>query len=214
MRTSAVRCFIELCRLAIVGLLLTGPPANATTYDYVGKPFTNFYYPGCFYCELFGGGSLNGFVTFNFDTSNFTGAVTLSEGDVAQFASFEFPYYLPPINVYTTVRTLSGSFTFVNGSITDWDVEGRQYQQACGLGPGCAAGSISAVSTPTGDSRYVFNDNPGTDGGSSNNVGGVWIVEVPAVPEPSTWAMLLIGFAGIGFMAYRRKSNGPALRLA
>jgi hypothetical protein len=28
---------------------------------------------------------------------------------------------------------------------------------------------------------------------------------VAAVPEPSTWAMLLIGFAGIGFVAYRRK---------
>jgi hypothetical protein len=27
----------------------------------------------------------------------------------------------------------------------------------------------------------------------------------PPVPEPSTWAMLMIGFAGIGFMAYRRK---------
>lgn len=25
-----------------------------------------------------------------------------------------------------------------------------------------------------------------------------------AVPEPSTWAMMLIGFAGLGFMAYRR----------
>jgi PEP-CTERM motif len=28
-----------------------------------------------------------------------------------------------------------------------------------------------------------------------------------AVPEPSTWAMMLLGFAGIGFMAYRRKSK-------
>lgn len=28
-----------------------------------------------------------------------------------------------------------------------------------------------------------------------------------AVPEPSTWAMLLLGFAGIGYMAYRRKSK-------
>jgi phospholipase/lecithinase/hemolysin len=27
------------------------------------------------------------------------------------------------------------------------------------------------------------------------------------VPEPSTWAMMLLGFAGIGFMAYRRKSK-------
>lgn len=25
-----------------------------------------------------------------------------------------------------------------------------------------------------------------------------------AVPEPTTWAMMLIGFAGVGFMAYRR----------
>jgi len=30
------------------------------------------------------------------------------------------------------------------------------------------------------------------------------------VPEPSTWAMMLLGFAGVGFMAYRRKSK-PAL---
>jgi hypothetical protein len=31
-----------------------------------------------------------------------------------------------------------------------------------------------------------------------------------AVPEPSTWAMMILGFAGVGFMAYRRKSK-PAL---
>jgi hypothetical protein len=27
------------------------------------------------------------------------------------------------------------------------------------------------------------------------------------VPEPSTWAMMILGFAGLGFMAYRRKST-------
>jgi hypothetical protein len=35
-----------------------------------------------------------------------------------------------------------------------------------------------------------------------------------AVPEPSTWAMMILGFAGVGFMAYRRKQNGPAFRIA
>jgi hypothetical protein len=30
---------------------------------------------------------------------------------------------------------------------------------------------------------------------------------VAAVPEPSTWAMMLLGFAGIGFATYRRKRN-------
>jgi hypothetical protein len=34
---------------------------------------------------------------------------------------------------------------------------------------------------------------------------------VAAVPEPTTWAMTLLGFAGVGFMAYRRKSK-PAFR--
>jgi len=34
-----------------------------------------------------------------------------------------------------------------------------------------------------------------------------------AVPEPSTWAMMILGFAGVGFMAYRRKSK-PALLAA
>jgi PEP-CTERM motif len=28
-----------------------------------------------------------------------------------------------------------------------------------------------------------------------------------SVPEPSTWAMLVLGFAGVGFIAYRRKSK-------
>ena len=33
-----------------------------------------------------------------------------------------------------------------------------------------------------------------------------------AVPEPSTWAMLILGFFGVGFMAYRRKGQA-VLRL-
>jgi hypothetical protein len=34
---------------------------------------------------------------------------------------------------------------------------------------------------------------------------------ISAVPEPSTWSMMILGFAGLGFMAYRRKHNGSAL---
>jgi hypothetical protein len=35
----------------------------------------------------------------------------------------------------------------------------------------------------------------------------------PAAPEPGTWAMMMLGFAGVGLVAYRRK-NRPAFRLA
>jgi hypothetical protein len=37
---------------------------------------------------------------------------------------------------------------------------------------------------------------------------------VVGVPEASTWAMMLLGFAGVGFMAYRRKGQGKAFRMA
>jgi hypothetical protein len=39
--------------------------------------------------------------------------------------------------------------------------------------------------------------------------GGYSTYIAPGVPEPATWAMLLIGFAGIGFAGYRR--SYPAL---
>jgi hypothetical protein len=61
----------------------------------------------------------------------------------------------------------------------------------------------------------------GSNGSSwalNDNVGGevgvwAWRDNVSAVPEPSTWAMMILGFAGVGFMAYRRKSK-PALMAA
>jgi hypothetical protein len=45
---------------------------------------------------------------------------------------------------------------------------------------------------------------------SDNQLLGDVSIQVNAIPEPSTWAMLILGFAGIGFMAYRRKSR-PAM---
>jgi hypothetical protein len=40
------------------------------------------------------------------------------------------------------------------------------------------------------------------------------IQSVAAVPEPSTWAMMILGFAGVGFMAYRRRNQSASLRAA
>lgn len=43
---------------------------------------------------------------------------------------------------------------------------------------------------------------------------GTATFSVAAVPEPSTWAMMILGFFGVGFIAYRRKPNGPQFRFA
>jgi hypothetical protein len=37
-------------------------------------------------------------------------------------------------------------------------------------------------------------------------------LQIAAVPELSTWAMMLLGFMGVGFVAYRRK-QGPAFAM-
>jgi hypothetical protein len=41
---------------------------------------------------------------------------------------------------------------------------------------------------------------------------GAGTLIVAPVPEPSTWAMMILGFFGVGFLAYRRK--GAGLRVA
>jgi hypothetical protein len=187
-------------------------PASATTYEYSGQPMTQD--SACFSLCFHSGQTLSGSVTFDFDTSAFTGALSLSDAAAANFSGFVYPYYLPPPGVYTTVRTLTGSLTLLDGVITSWDLVGWQRQVNCGGGPGCAAGSIFAESTSNGDTYGVFNNIPWADYTVSNNTVGTWVeVLTPAVPEPSTWAMMLLGFAGIGFMAYRRKSK-PTFRFA
>jgi len=66
--------------------------------------------------------------------------------------------------------------------------------------------TISTGLTGSGDIEYGYAD---------TFLGGGFVhlsllpetMSVSAVPEPSTWAMLLIGFAGVGFMAYRRRNQ-------
>jgi hypothetical protein len=71
------------------------------------------------------------------------------------------------------------------------------------LGPSTASGFI--------DPMITFDPNFNSTGLSLEFSTG--IINVAAVPEPSTWAMMILGFCGVGFMAYRRKAK-PALMAA
>jgi hypothetical protein len=62
---------------------------------------------------------------------------------------------------------------------------------------------------PNGLSETVYDDHSGTFSGTMANID----LGVPPVPEASTWAMMILGFAGLGFMAYRQKAK-PALMAA
>jgi hypothetical protein len=68
-----------------------------------------------------------------------------------------------------------------------------------------ANASLSAFVDPT------FTIDP-----TNSDIGQLALIFSPnigAVPEPSTWAMMILGFFGVGFMAHRRKSK-PAMMVA
>jgi PEP-CTERM motif len=69
------------------------------------------------------------------------------------------------------------------------------------------AGSFAYNLYSSGSSYYLSTFNPDN---SYFNPGDLGTLQVAAVPEPATWAMMILGFAGIGYLAYRRR-QGAAL---
>jgi outer membrane lipase/esterase len=86
---------------------------------------------------------------------------------------------------------------------------------AIGLNPSAygftdAANACGAVAGAN-CSNYVFWDGIHPTTAADRVIADAFVAQ--AVPEPSTWAMMILGFAGVGFMVYRRKAK-PALMAA
>jgi hypothetical protein len=79
-------------------------------------------------------------------------------------------------------------------------------------------GITTANFSANGDGYVFAADVIGPAGGTGAIANGDFTLtrtppRVDGVPEPSTWAMMILGFFGVGFMAYRRKSP-TSLRFA
>lgn len=71
-----------------------------------------------------------------------------------------------------------------------------------------------ALASPYFNDTYVWGDYGNAPGAGGSNVVPWWgqpgaviyseSLVVRSVPEPATWAMMLAGFAGLGFAAFRR----------
>jgi PEP-CTERM motif len=121
-------------------------------------------------------------------------------------------------NVSFSART---SFSFFWGSIDDFNTiklsDGTSY-----TGTQIAAlfnGASNGCQTLTDCNRYVtFTDTSGTLTGFSltSAQNSFEITNISAVPEPATWAMMLLGFLGLGFLGYRKSSgsSNPTFRMA
>jgi hypothetical protein len=74
-------------------------------------------------------------------------------------------------------------------------------------------GATIADLTAVGDNKMMFEAlvSGAQDAGSGNYVGAGPGEVVPATPEASTWAMMILGFLGMGFLAYRKRKALPSL---
>jgi hypothetical protein len=76
-----------------------------------------------------------------------------------------------------------------------------------------SAGFAGGAVNPFNLSLPPTNSFAGFDGNTASADSIVTSGSITAVPEPATWAMMILGLAGLGFMTYRRKSK-PALMAA
>jgi hypothetical protein len=162
------------------------------------------------------GGSNTGFDLLNGNQALLTGpgvssflATTLSDtsafgNHVATFIQFT--------GILSSSGPLSGTVTHDDGA--SLIVGGNSLLPAGDAGP--TPQQVSVISDPAsshvGDKfilDYIeYNGSPAEIGWNLNNPN-----LTTDVPEPSTWAMMILGFFGVGFLAYRRKSK-QALRFA
>jgi hypothetical protein len=153
-------------------------------------------------------------------TSGFT-SISFSTGTTAWSTTGWTPINSPvsatsPQTVSGASLHWDGAGTFVNGYGMTWNLgNGIGSQDGTTLdfhitGAGLTLASLAADTTGS----FFVADVAGT--GTTNGVRNTGIIDFAlssAVPEPSTWAMMILGFMGVGFMAYRRRSRGQ-FRLA
>ena len=138
---------------------------------------------------------------------------------------------IPNKNAFDTFLDSAGSFTSYFEFSEDMNSIGSFSVTAAGLGatmtldqvgPGgtitslySVVGSSNSLTLVTGlltagtTYRFTYSGTAGSGGSDFSGNSAFY----PAVPEPATWAMMLLGFAGIG-MAMRRRSRPVLAQVA
>jgi PEP-CTERM motif len=183
--------------------LAAATQASATIYTYTGNadPSTGNYETATVDLNC-GGSCAAGNYIYNTGINSFSLAAYSSTNTL-----------LDTVSITTSGATSIGTVDYLTldatGHVTNWwllvDIAGTLRMQTIGNNIFPPSNYTTSVTQDyVGDTvaiRIGLNDNPGT-----------W--QVSAVPEPSTWAMMILGFAGLGFMAYRRKSKPVLLAAA
>jgi PEP-CTERM motif-containing protein len=191
---------------------------------------------------LFGSTPVSAMTTFDLqwsgasfgDSAVATGFVTVDTsafphlGGSGGSTGFPSPFVSALQITITGAGSGNGTFTLADfNTITFWtpsvlDLSQNLIGQT--LSNGCSFGTSTGAcgSGNSGDFNIFGKAAPDPNGTwwfqlSTNGGGGdrMLITSITAaVPEPSTWAMMILGFAGIGAMAYRRRNKTAMIRVA
>jgi hypothetical protein len=143
-----------------------------------------------------GGGSQGVYASPAFDSTNYM-AVMADKLETITFSTAQksFGLYWGSIDTYNTIQFFNGTTSVAQytGATLPFTVNPFGDQGAPGSNQYVTFSDLiftSVVLGSIGQNSFEFDN-----------------VTVAAVPEPSTWAMMILGFLGVGFMAYRRKST-------
>jgi PEP-CTERM motif len=94
-------------------------------------------------------------------------------------------------------------------AVTALDLFALQGTPGCSLGQNCSEGTLTVSPTIAHQTFITCSSSGGQSLCGTEVFANENIAFVPSsapVPEPSTWAMMLVGFAGLGYTALRRKA--------
>lgn len=123
-------------------------------------------------------------------------------------------FNLEGVSFQTNYTTLNQNINFTNTGLLPTTLNGipinltpnGQYE----------AGTLFGVSTtPGANNTLVISGTAGVanDGATDANFSGTITFGTAAVPEPATWAMMLVGFGAVGFGMRRRNARSSTVRL-
>ena len=153
-------------------------------------------------------GSLNGvsftdatvFLLMNNNTTNITtngpgvfqnvGTATVSVGGGPAVT------FTDPIQVFSNQSDPAVGFEdpSMDDILDDFSASFATYDLTTSIGPIVGSGVVTGSSFATSGGAFVL-----TRAGEAT-----FTAATTAIPEPSSWAMMLIGFAGLGYVGYRR----------
>jgi hypothetical protein len=161
---------------------------SGSTTGCFGTDCTNFSSSPSISHLSFSGGSFTDITAGSFTTG--FGSFNLGNGTSSYNTSFtlDIAFTLPSGTTGQTINALvSGS---VGGNSGTVDIDFPTTPQTFTYSGGSFTVALNDVDISIGD--------PNITGTITLN---------SAVPEPSTWAMMILGFCGLGFLSYRRKSQ-------